>query len=177
MGYPRESMPKSIAKPWARKKADPSKKEPRYYPAEDVKFKLGNHHNTTKKTKLRSSIKPGTVLILLAGHFKGQRVVFLKQLDSGLLLITGPYKFNGVPLRRVAQSYVIATSTVVDVSGLNVPADVCDDLFKKPRAPKKKGDELFFEKEKESTLDDNRKKLQETVDSQVAASSRGRTRS
>merc|ERR1712100_296298 len=86
-------------------KAAVGKKGSRYYPAEDVKKKLGNHHNTSKQTKLRGSITPGTVLILLAGHFKGCRVVFLKQLDSGLLLITGPHKVNGVPLRRVPQSY------------------------------------------------------------------------
>merc|ERR1719389_115175 len=92
-------------KPWGAKSA----KAPKYYPAEDVKVKLGNHHNTTKQTKLRKNIVPGSVLILLAGHFKGQRVVFLKQLESGLLLVAGPYALNGVPLRRVPQSYVIST--------------------------------------------------------------------
>merc|ERR1712094_166307 len=145
------------------------KKAPKYYPAEDQKVKLGNHHNTSKQTKLRKSIQAGTVGIMLAGHFKGCRAVVLKQLDSGLLLVTGPYKLNGVPLRRVPQSYVIGTSTVVNVSGVNVPKEVNDDFFKKPKTAKKKDGELFFEEKKEKTIDEARKKTQEAVDAKLVA--------
>merc|ERR1712070_1014285 len=105
----------SMRKPWQAKAAADAavgKKASRYYPAEDVKQKL--NHNNNKQTKLKKSISAGSVLILLAGRFKGSRVVFLKQLESGLLLVTGPYQINGVPLRRVPQSYVIATQTTVD---------------------------------------------------------------
>lgn len=124
-------------------------KLPRFYPAEDVK-KPKKKHIVKRPTKLRASITAGTVLILLAGQFKGRRVVFLKQLDSGLLLVVGPYKLNGVPLRRVNQKFVIATSTKLDISLVDLaPFSLEDAFFKKEEKKEKKGESDFFEGEKE----------------------------
>merc|ERR1712166_1257618 len=55
-------------------------KAPRFFPAEDKKIKLTNNKANNKATKLKASLVPGAVVILLAGRFKGQRAVFLKQL-------------------------------------------------------------------------------------------------
>jgi large subunit ribosomal protein L6e len=101
------------------KRIVPTHKAPRYYPAEDVRLPKKSR-KSPKPSKLRSTITPGTILILLAGRFRGKRVVFLKQLHSGLLLVTGPFKVNGVPLRRVNQAYVIATSTRLDLESSKV---------------------------------------------------------
>ena len=101
-----------------------------YYHPDDIKTHFKRNRNTSNPTRLRKAIKPGSVLILLAGRFKGRRVVFLKQLESGLLLITGPYKVNGVPLRRVNQAYVQPTSTTLDVSKVAVD-DLEDSYFRK----------------------------------------------
>lgn len=99
----------------------PVNKAPRYYSADDVAVPKKTRKAGTQTPTLRKSIQPGTVLILLAGAKKGSRVVCLKQLPkSGLLLVTGPYKINGVGLKRVNPAYVIATSTKVDISNLKV---------------------------------------------------------
>jgi len=74
-------------------------------------------------------------------------VVLLKTLDQGALLVTGPYKFNGVPIRRVNSRYVLATSTKVDLKG--VDSKLLDkvakpDYFAREKSEKKKGEEAFF---------------------------------
>merc|ERR1712176_800154 len=120
----------------------PLQRQPRFYPTEDTKKPLNNRRKP-KPTKLRSSIAPGTVLILLAGAHRGKRVICLKQLPSGLLLVTGPYKINGVPLRRVDQAYVIATSTKVELPAL--PDSLTDGLFKRKPKPTKNEKEMFVE--------------------------------
>jgi large subunit ribosomal protein L6e len=110
----------------------------KYYPGDDVVLKKGPTP-VRNPTKLRSSITPGTVLILLAGRFRGKRVVFLKQLSSGLLLVSGPYGLNGVPLRRVNQKYVIATNTKVDLGGVDV-SKIDDALFAREDSERSKED-------------------------------------
>lgn len=94
----------------------------------------------------------GTVLIMLAGAARGKRVVFLKQLASGLLLVTGPFKVNGVPMRRCTASAVIATSATVDISGVKVPDHVDDSYFKRAAAPKKTEEGIFESKAEAYTV-------------------------
>jgi large subunit ribosomal protein L6e len=104
-------------------------------------------------------------LILLAGRFRGKRVVCLKPLESGLLLVSGPFKINGVPLRRVNQAYVIATSTKVDVSGVDV-SKINDEYFSRDKDQAKEGEDEFFlgDAPKPAVVTDERKADQKKVD-------------
>merc|ERR1719159_1722812 len=113
-----------------------------------------------KAPKLRASIKAGQVVILLQGQFRGKHAIVLKQLEkSGMLLVSGPYGLNGVPLRRVNQRYVIATSQNVNVAGVDV-SNVTDEYFK--RAAEKKGE--FSEKSAKPVVSSARKATQKAVD-------------
>merc|ERR1711994_913017 len=112
--------------------------------------------------KVRASLTPGTVAIVLAGVHKGKRVVVLKQLGTGLLLVTGPHKINGCPLRRVNQRYLVATSTKRDVSKVSVPENINDKYFARVKAEK----EAYKPSEQ-------RKADQAAVDAQVLAAIKG----
>ncbi|KAJ5744984.1 60S ribosomal protein L6-B [Penicillium manginii] len=131
---------------------------------------------TLRPAKVRESLQPGTVLILLAGRFRGKRVVLLKHLEQGVLLVTGPFKINGVPLRRVNSRYVIATSKRIDVSGVDAKAIEkisAPEYFTKEKKAEKKSEEAFFkqgEKPQKKVVASARAADQKAVDQSILGS-------
>merc|ERR1712087_464435 len=75
------------------------------------------------------------------------------------------FKVNGVPLRRVNQAYVIATSTKVDISKVDVKS-IDDKYFSRAGDEKKEGEEEFFlgDAPKAAVVSDQRKADQKKVD-------------
>jgi len=76
----------------------------------------------------------------------------LKQLPkNGPLVISGPMKFNGVPIRRIDSRYIIATSTKIDVSNVDT-SKITTDTFKRPKQEKrvKSEGEFMGDKSKKS---------------------------
>ncbi|ELU07814.1 hypothetical protein CAPTEDRAFT_152321 [Capitella teleta] len=148
----------------------------RYYPTQEDPRKIKGRKKPFKdhKRKIRSSITPGTILILVAGPHKGKRVVFLKQLASGLLLVTGPYFVNGCPLRRINQIYVIATKTKLNIDSVTLPDRLTDDYFRRQKLNKAKmGEGDIFESKKEVySVSEERKEDQSSVDKQLLAAIR-----
>lgn len=80
----------------------------------------------------------------MAGRFRGKRVVYLKNLENNTLLVSGPFKVNGVPLRRVNARYVIATSTKVNVSGVDVSKFNVEYFAREKSSKSKKSEAEFF---------------------------------
>jgi len=152
----------------------PSEKAQKWYPAED-EAKLRKVRKTVRAWTPRQTLVPGTVLILLAGRFRGKRVVLLKTLDQGVLLVTGPFKINGVPLRRVNSRYVIATSYKVDLSGLDeakIEEVAKPKYFTAEKAKEKAGEEAFFkqgEKPQKKEVTSSRAADQKAIDKVLIA--------
>jgi len=147
------------------------------YPTDDVRRRkkvngAGADYRATQK--LRSGIVPGSVLILVAGRHRGKRVVFLKQLESGLLLVTGPFKINGVPMRRVNQKYVLPTTTKLDIN-VAIPQRVDDKYFHRVELKAHEGQdqgEIFQSKKSTYSASSERKEDQKAVDASIIAAAK-----
>ncbi|KAK3335556.1 ribosomal protein L6e-domain-containing protein [Cercophora scortea] len=152
-----------------------SEKAQKWYPAED-EAKPRTVRKAYRAWTPRNSLQPGTVLILLAGRFRGKRVVLLKNLEQGVLLVTGPFKINGVPLRRVNSRYVIATSLKVDVSGVSTEKlnEVsAPKYFTAEKASQKASEEAFFkqgEAPQKKEISSSRVADQKAIDKALLAS-------
>jgi len=141
-----------------------------FFPTQDkIKPRPAKKLFKQHKRSLRTSLTPGTVCIVLAGPHKGKRVVLLKQLYSGLLLISGPFLINACPMRRISQRYVIGTNTKIDISGVKLPENIKDEYFrreKKKRAKKEEGD-IFSTKKESYKVTDQKKADQKIVDKEL----------
>ena len=138
-----------------------------WYPVSDLKTHFKRKCKVPKKTHITPELTPGQVLILLSGRFRGRRVVYLKKLESGLLLVTGPYKYNGVPLKRVNAAYVLPTNTKVKVDG-KVAEKIDDKFFKRVEVKREKEEDFFEEaKTKKDRVTAERTQAQNEVDGVV----------
>ena len=138
-----------------------------WYPVSNLKKHFTRKCKEPKKSHISAELKPGQVVILLSGRFRGRRVVFLKKLESGLLLVTGPYKYNGVPLKRVNAAYVLPTNTVLNVDA-KVADKVNDEFFKRVDIERKSEKDFFVEDSvKKGRVTEERKKAQNDVDTEV----------
>ncbi|SCV04887.1 LANO_0G13608g1_1 [Lachancea nothofagi CBS 11611] len=146
-----------------------AQKVPKWYPAEDVQV-AKQTRKASRPQKLRASLVPGTVLILLAGRFRGKRVVYLKHLEDNTLLVSGPFKVNGVPLRRVNSRYVISTSTKVSLEAVDVEKYNVAYFAREKVTRKQKAEAGFFgEDQAKKEVQANRVEDQKVVDKALLA--------
>ena len=138
-----------------------------WYPVSNLKSHFVRKCKIPKASHISPPLTPGQVVIILSGRFRGRRVVFLKKLESNLLLVTGPYKYNGVPLKRVNAAYVLPTNTKLKVDA-EAAKDVKDDFFKKVKIERTKEEDFFEDdKKKSARVTEDRKKMQNQVDTVV----------
>ena len=81
--------------------------------------------------------------------------------------MTGPYKYNGVPLKRVNAAYVLPTNTKLKINE-DVAKNVNDKVFDRVKIERKKEEDFFEDNEKKKgRITEDKKKLQNEVDTVV----------
>lgn len=118
--------------------------------------KIASTRKFVVQRKLRKSIEVGKIAIILAGKHMGKRCIITKILPSGLVVVTGPYAINGVPIKRIDPRYLIVTSTnifSIDNMGrlkenfVTKAEQIDDSLFLKPKEIKARQKKLLKKKE------------------------------
>ena len=138
-----------------------------WYPVSNLKSHFKRQCKAPKASHISAPLTPGQVVIILSGRFRGRRVVYLKKLESNLLLVTGPYKYNGVPLKRVNAAYVLPTNTKLNINA-EIAKNVNDKFFDRVDIERTKEEDFFEDKEKKKgRISENKKKLQTEVDTEV----------
>ena len=138
-----------------------------WYPVSDLKSHFKRQCKAPKASHISAPLTPGQVVIILSGRFRGRRVVYLKKLESNLLLVTGPYKYNGVPLKRVNAAYVLPTNTKLNINA-EIAKNVNDKFFDRVDIERTKEEDFFEDKEKKKgRISEDKKKLQTEVDTEV----------
>ena len=138
-----------------------------WYPISNLKSHFKRQCKAPKASHISAPLTPGQVVIILSGRFRGRRVVYLKKLESNLLLVTGPYKYNGVPLKRVNAAYVLPTNTKLNINA-EIAKNVNDKFFDRVDIERTKEEDFFEDKEKKKgRISEDKKKLQTEVDTEV----------
>ncbi len=138
-----------------------------WYPVSNLKSHFKRQCKAPKASHISAPLTPGQVVIILSGRFRGRRVVYLKKLESNLLLVTGPYKYNGVPLKRVNAAYVLSTNTKLNINA-EIAKNINDKFFDRVDIERTKEEDFFEDKEKKKgRISEDKKKLQTEVDTEV----------
>ena len=138
-----------------------------WYPVSNLKSHFKRQCKAPKASHISAPLTPGQVVIILSGRFRGRRVVYLKKLESNLLLVTGPYKYNGVPLKRVNAAYVLPTNTKLNINA-EIAKNINDKFFDRVDIERTKEEDFFEDKEKKKgRISEDKKKSQTEVDTEV----------
>ena len=138
-----------------------------WYPVSNLKSHFKRQCKAPKASHISAPLTPGQIVIILSGRFRGRRVVYLKKLESNLLLVTGPYKYNGVPLKRVNAAYVLPTNTKLNINA-EIAKNINDKFFDRVDIERTKEEDFFEDKEKKKgRISEDKKKLQTEVDAEV----------
>lgn len=132
--------------------------------------KIASTRKFVVQRKLRKSIEVGKIAIILAGKHMGKRCIITKILPSGLVVVTGPFEINGVPLKRIDPRYLIVTSTnIFSIDNMGKlkkdfeqkTAEIEDSLFLKPKEIKARQKKILKKKDESLFMNDFLKHMHE----------------